>query len=158
MSEPFACAPDDVETIDIWGSIYRYRATGERTGGAYSLVEVRGRRGFETPLHSHSDEDEGFFVVDGDVDLVLGAETVHAPPGTFGFAPRGLEHGFRFASDATLLLLLTPGGRGHEGMFRAVGEHTHASAEPREPSMPSDPENVARLAAEHGTAVLGPLP
>jgi hypothetical protein len=53
---------------------------------------------------------------------------VKAPRGTFGFAPRGLPHRFRFLSDAKLLLLLTPGAAGHEGMFRDIGTTVDAAA------------------------------
>lgn len=154
----FANGPGEAETVDIWGSIYRFKALGEQTDNAYTLVEVAGRSGFETPLHSHGNEEEGFYVVGGDVTLVLGDDLVKAPPGTFGFAPRGLPHGFRFGSDAKLLLLLTPGASGHEGMFREVGRRTSADAMPSEPSLPSDPEAVGKIAQRHGTHVLGPLP
>lgn len=146
------------ETLDIWGSIYRFRALGEQTGKAYTLVEIHGRAGFETPLHSHSTEEEGFYVIEGQVTLVVGDETIKAPAGTFGFAPRGTPHGFRLDSDeAKLLLLLTPGAAGHEGMFREIGDPTASDATPSEPLQPSDPERVSEVAQRYGTAVLGPL-
>ena len=155
---PFATRPEAAESLDIWGSLYRFKALGGQTGNAYTLVEVQGESGFETPLHSHANEEEGFYVIDGAVTLVLGDDLLKVPPGTFGFAPRGLAHGFRFESSARMLLLLTPGGAGHEGMFREMGAPTDANAAPSKPSLPSDPEGVARTAARHGTQVLGPLP
>jgi quercetin dioxygenase-like cupin family protein len=156
--KPFATGPALGETIDIWGSIYRFKALGEQTGGAYTLVEVQGRKGFETPLHSHANEEEGFYIVEGIVTLVLGDDLVEAPAGTFGFVPRGLGHGFRLQSDAKMLLLLSPGASGHEGMFREVGEAAPEDAVPAEPWIPNDPERVGEIASRHGTAVLGPLP
>ena len=154
----FAKGPGEGETVDIWGSIYRFKALGEQTGNAYTLVEVHGRSGFETPLHSHANEEEGFYVVEGDITLLLGEDRVRASAGAFGFAPRETAHGFRFDSDAKILLLLSPGASGHEGMFRDVGEPAPEDAQPSEPSLPSDPERVGEIAQRHGTSVLGPLP
>jgi quercetin dioxygenase-like cupin family protein len=154
----FVNRPNEGETIDIWGSIYRFKALGEQTENAYTLVEVHGRSGFETPLHSHSNEEEGFYVLEGEVTLILGDEPVSGPAGTFGFAPRGTPHGFRFGSDAKILLLISPGASGHEAMFRDVGEPTSGTAQPSEPALPSDPERVGEIARRHGTSVLGPLP
>ena len=156
--KPFSARPGQAETLDIWGSIYRFKALGEQTERAYTLVEVHGRSGFETPLHSHANEEEGFYILDGDVTLALGDESVNASPGTFAFVPRGTAHGFRFRRDARMLLLLSPGAAGHEGMFREVGAPARSDAVPSEPSLPSDPEGVADIAQRHGTAVLGPLP
>ena len=34
-------------------------ASGEQTGGSYSVSEVLGAQGFATPLHKHRDLDEG---------------------------------------------------------------------------------------------------
>lgn len=154
----FANAPSEGDTINIWGSIYRFKALGEQTGRAYTLVEVQGRSGFETPLHSHANEEEGFYVLEGAVTLSLGDEGMKAAPGTFAFVPRGMAHGFRFRADSRMLLLLSPGAAGHEGMFREVGEPAGSEAIPSEPWLPSDPERVAEIAQRNGTTVLGPLP
>ena len=67
--KPFTNGAKEAETVDIWGSIYHFRALGHQTDNAYTLVEVHGRSGFETPLHSHANEEEGFYVLDGDVTL-----------------------------------------------------------------------------------------
>ena len=156
--KPFTNSAKEAETVDIWGSIYRFRAVGDQTDNAYTLVEVHGRSGFETPLHSHANEEEGFYVLDGDVTLAVGDESVRASAGTFAFVPRGTAHGFRFRRDARMLLLLSPGAAGHEGMFRGVGDPARPDAMPSEPSLPPDPERVVQIAERHGTAILGPLP
>ena len=40
-------------------------ASGEQTGGSYSVSEVLGAQGFATTLHKHRDLDEGFYIVKG---------------------------------------------------------------------------------------------
>jgi quercetin dioxygenase-like cupin family protein len=43
--------------------------------------------------HEHDDQVDTFFVLEGEVDLVVGEELVHAPAGSFYGAPPGARHG-----------------------------------------------------------------
>lgn len=150
---------DEGEALWLLGGLYTFKALGQDTGGAYTLVEVQGPGGFAAPLHLHEAEEEGFFVVRGEVSFVLGDDTVKASAGSFAFAPRGLAHAFRFESpDAVLLLLITPGGAGHEELFREMGEPAAERAIPPPPESPPDPERLAEIAARHGTRIVGPPP
>ena len=47
------------------------------------------------PSHAHTDEDDSFLVLDGEMVFVLGDEEVRAPAGTFVLVPPGVEHTFR---------------------------------------------------------------
>jgi mannose-6-phosphate isomerase-like protein (cupin superfamily) len=51
--------------------------------------------GRELEAHVHDDEDDAFFILEGELTFVFGGETVPAPPGTFVLVPPGVEHGFR---------------------------------------------------------------
>jgi quercetin dioxygenase-like cupin family protein len=51
--------------------------------------------GFEGPQpHQHEDHVDSFYVLEGDVEFVLGDEPVRAGPGTFFAAPPGIVHTF----------------------------------------------------------------
>jgi quercetin dioxygenase-like cupin family protein len=51
--------------------------------------------GFEGPEpHLHEDHVDSFYVLEGDVEFVLGDQPVHAGPGTFFAAPPGSVHTF----------------------------------------------------------------
>jgi quercetin dioxygenase-like cupin family protein len=51
--------------------------------------------GFEGPEpHQHEDHVDSFYVLEGDVEFVLGNEPVRAGPGTFFAAPPGIVHTF----------------------------------------------------------------
>jgi mannose-6-phosphate isomerase-like protein (cupin superfamily) len=51
--------------------------------------------GRELEAHIHSDEDDAFYIVEGELTFVVGDEEIAAPPGTFVLVPPGVEHGFR---------------------------------------------------------------
>lgn len=151
--------PADGEALGIFGGLYTFKARAEDNGGAYTLIEVQARAGFAAPLHWHEHEEEGFWVASGVVNLLIGEQVVRATAGSFSFVPRGTQHSFQFDSpDAKLLLLLTPGGAGHEGFFREIGDPLQSHTIPSPPSAMPDPWRMAEIAARHGTRVVGPPP
>lgn len=155
---PYAREPQEGEDLWVLGGLYTYKAVGSENGDAYTMIEVQGP-GIATPHHIHEREEEGFYVVGGEVTLIIGEESINAGPGTFAFVPRGTPHGFRLESrDAKLLLLLTPGAAGHEDLFREIGEPAGHHAVPPPPQSPPDFARLAATAARHGTRIVGPLP
>jgi quercetin dioxygenase-like cupin family protein len=157
--ESYSLGPDDGDAMWVLGGLYTWKTRGAQTGGEYSLCEVRGPAGFAAPLHSHERENEGFYVASGDVTLVLADGETHLAEGGFGFAPAGTPHTFRLDSpEARLLLLITPGAAGHEGMFAEMGEPATAHVVPPAPEGPPDFAGLAAISAKHGTTVLGPPP
>ena len=154
----YSLGPDDGEALWIWGALYTWKARGAQTSQAYSLCEVYGPSGFAAPLHLHEREGEGFYVVEGRVTLVLGDEQVQVSERSFGFAPPGVRHAFRFDSEARLVLLITPGAAGHEGLFAELGQPAPSPTLPPPPEAPPAPERTAAIAATHGTVILGPPP
>jgi quercetin dioxygenase-like cupin family protein len=143
----------------VLGGLYTWKALGAQTGSAYSLCEVQGPAGFAAPVHSHDHENEGFYVAAGTVTLFLDDAQNPLVEGAFGFAPAGVSHTFRLDSaGARLLLLITPGAAGHEGMFAAMGDPASDHVLPPAPDAPPDFANLGAIAAKHGTNVLGPPP
>src|SRR5687768_1350091 len=51
--------------------------------------------GRELEAHTHADEDDAFYILEGELTFVLGDEEVAAGPGTFVLVPPGVVHGFR---------------------------------------------------------------
>jgi quercetin dioxygenase-like cupin family protein len=45
--------------------------------------------------HAHADEDDSFYILEGELTFLLGGDEVRAPAGTFVLVPPGVEHGFR---------------------------------------------------------------
>jgi quercetin dioxygenase-like cupin family protein len=90
------------------------------TGGAFSLVEQLIPKGSSPPLHRHSNEDEAWIVLDGEITFFIDDEQHAAGPGTYVFGPRGRAHTHRVESEtARLATLLIPGSC--EAFFRDTG-------------------------------------
>ncbi len=94
-------------------------ATAEQTEGRFTAYELRIPKGFAALLHSHTNEDEFFLVLSGQVRLQHGDQLVEGVPGSLGYTPRGVGHSFRVDSEEARLLLFF-GPAGVEGFFREV--------------------------------------
>lgn len=58
----------------------------------FGIIEMSpGRRMDE---HVHDDEDDSFYILEGEMTFVFGDESAKAPPGTFVLVPPGVSHGF----------------------------------------------------------------
>jgi quercetin dioxygenase-like cupin family protein len=119
------------ETVWIQGLSARVLLGGERTEGRCAVVEhTILPRSLGAPLHTHADEDEISFVIEGQVGVQIGDEVTIAGPGAVVFKPRGVPHAFWNAGDGTvrLLELITPGG--FEGYFTEAAAMFAATCPP----------------------------
>jgi len=148
---------DAGEAIWFLGQLFVLKAANEDTGGAFALSEVLCAQGPAAPLHVQPNEDETFYVLEGDLTVHIDGEEITASVGSTVFIPRGTPHAFRVDSEtARLLVLNTPAG--HERFFRAVGEPAAARTLPPPPEGPPDMDAMARAAEDAGFRILGPPP
>ena len=86
-------------------------ASGEDTGGRYSLMYEALPQGAGAPPHLHTWSDEHFYILEGEVTFLVGDETRRGKPGDFVFVPRHTRHAFRVDSPtAAFLNGYTPAG------------------------------------------------
>jgi quercetin dioxygenase-like cupin family protein len=99
-------SPEDYAgTLEIVGEHVTVLASGEATGG-YEIFLQRGTDGSGPPPHSHP-WDESFFVVKGEIDLGIGADSKTASPGTLVHLPAGTVHWFRFGRGGGEMISIT---------------------------------------------------
>jgi len=55
--------------------------------------------------HVHADEDDAFYILDGELTFMLGQDEVKARAGTFLLIPPGVEHGFRNDTEQPVRIL-----------------------------------------------------
>jgi len=142
---------------DIWfaDNLVRVHVDGVRSGGAFSLVEISGRRGDMPPLHVHRRDDETFYVLEGRLTLfAAGTEPSELAAGEAMLAPKGIPHSYRVESDAARFLVVgSPAG--FEAFVREAGEPAQTDELPSA-ERPLDPGALAESAARYGIELLGP--
>jgi quercetin dioxygenase-like cupin family protein len=148
-------ATPNVQQDAFWwqGSLYQIKVRAENTGGALGLVEASFYGGFGPPLHVHRREDEGFYVLEGEIRFRQGAEEFLVGPGSWVWGPRGVPHTFKVESDsARALVVVTPAG--FERMFEVGGVPVSESAQP--PVQEYDPDAAVAISERFGFEVVGP--
>src|SRR5688500_18267619 len=94
-------------TIAVVGDVYRFLATGEDTNGKYALWEALVPPGGGPPPHVHSREEEGFYVLEGEIALYVENERHVVTPGSFANVPVGSVHAFKNESNRAARMLIS---------------------------------------------------
>ncbi len=83
-----------------------------KTGGAMSMIETATVPGGGPTWHSHSREDEVFYVVSGVAEVRIDNEIYRCQAGDRVFGPRNIFHTYRNVGDSELKMIITytPGG------------------------------------------------
>lgn len=85
--------------------------SGEDTNGEFCVVHCSVSENDGPPLHIHGNEDESFYLLDGELEMTLGDETFLVKSGEYVFAPRGIPHTFKAKSKkARFLVTAYPAG------------------------------------------------
>lgn len=77
---------------------------GEQTDGRYSLMEQWMPQDVGPAPHVHPFNDEGFYVIDGAMDMRVGDQTLSATQGTSVWIPRRTVHAFKVTSPTCRVL------------------------------------------------------
>ena len=141
--------------VAVAGSIYKYLATGEDTGGAYSVFEAFiPPRNPGPPPHIHKNEDEAFYILKGEFIIFIGDDVFRAGPGDFAFLPRGISHSFKSQSDEVgrFLAILNPSG--FEKFFDEVGELVDDCNAPPPPPSEEHIRKIVEVAPKYGIQII----
>lgn len=138
----------DGQSIWFLGTLMTVKAGAEQTHGAYTLIEQRAPAAFATPPHVHDDEDEAFYVLEGELQVQCGEQSWQVCSGEFVYLPRSVPHAFSVISEsgARLLQLTTPAGFEH--FAQEAGEAAAAPTLP-EPAPPDVGKLLAAAAKYH---------
>ena len=123
---------------------------GADTGGAYCLLDVALAPGIGVPRHTHTREDETYYVLSGELKVEVGDQSFLLRPGDTLLAPRNIPHQIKNTGreENRFLLVFSPAG------FENFIDATAVTA-PEGAAAPTEPprvavENVMELAASYG--------
>ena len=92
------------------GGYFKTLLSAEQTNNVMALIEFTLPKGAEPPLHLHQDEDESFYILEGELKIRIGERETTLKQGEAIFAPKNTPHAFTILSDKIKMLnLITPG-------------------------------------------------
>jgi quercetin dioxygenase-like cupin family protein len=152
---PIALREGEGEALWFFGGLVTIKSSSETTGSRVGVTENLSPRGAGSPLHVHHNEDEWFYVLEGELTFWVGGQVIVAAAGSFVYGPRDVPHTFTVSSDqARYLLVVEPAG--FEQFVRDIGEPARELVIPPPATEPPDVAALAAKAAEYGVEILGP--
>ena len=120
------------KSYSVLGSILTIKITAEETNGAFSVVEGVYPRQVGPPLHVHDEEDEIFYILEGEFETQVGSDSYKVSAGAWLSLPRKIPHGYKCVGNSfgKVHVIITPGG--FEKSFVEIG------------SLPSDPMDMKK--------------
>jgi quercetin dioxygenase-like cupin family protein len=139
----------------LLGMLEVVKISGADTDGAFGLLEVTVRAGEGSPWHVHPDEDEWFYVLEGEFTVYVGERRLALSAGSFAFGPKGVPHTFFGETDgARALIGFQPFH--FEGFLNEVGEPALERRLPPPLAAPPDMAKLLPIAERNGMVILGP--
>lgn len=126
---------DERQTISGAGDEYAFLISGSETAGHYFLMEAVVPPGGGPPPHIQTREEEGFYVLEGEVVFRADGQSWVGTPGTFLHVPRGVPHQFKNESDEPVRMLIFFAPAGIEVMME---------------KMAADPDHFIAIGEEYG--------
>ena len=148
-------SPNEGEMVQFGGLGVRFMIEGAQTGDNFALVEHPiGPRVLAAPMHTHRNEDEYTYVLEGEIGFQVGDEVLVARPGDLVLKPRGVPHAFWNAGDtpARALEIISPAG------FERYFVEISPLLPPNHPG-PPDEEALGAVMARYGLEMdMGSIP
>ena len=122
------------------------------------VAEFLNPPGFASPVHVHHTEDEAFYLLEGSARFHFGSEVRDAKSGDSLLVRKGIPHTFIAGDDGARFLVTTSPGD-FERFVVAAGTPAESDGLPPPAAGPptaEEQEALGRLAAEHGSELLGP--
>jgi quercetin dioxygenase-like cupin family protein len=145
---PLIVHPGKASVYDhIGGEKITILLSAKDTGGALAMFIDDIPPGGGPPRHIHHNEDETFYILEGELEMQVNEDMFTARPGTSVFLPRGIPHTFGNLGTQPVktLTLLTPAGL----------EEFFAEIEPLVIQNEPDMTAVVAVASKYGIEVVG---
>lgn len=138
------------EPLHWLGELAILKATGAETDGRFALAEVYVTQEGAPPPHIHHNEDEAFYVIEGEITVQVGDRTLKGTPGSFLWLPRDVPHSYQVDSApyARVLFFFFPAG--FEGFIRATSVPAPSLTPPPASEAIVDFEQIMALADQYG--------
>jgi quercetin dioxygenase-like cupin family protein len=122
MTSGFMLGPGEGSAHGFHGSAVVIKASGEHTLGQLGVMESAYPPGLSVREHVHADEDEMFYLLEGELAVFCGEEHWTVSAGSFVFVPRDSPHGFTVTGGGPARALVITGPSRLDGQIAARAE------------------------------------
>ena len=142
------------ESVWLVGDLITVKVASEDTDGAFTIVEESTPPQGGPPPHLHQQEGEALYVLEGEVEFLVGERTIRAGTGSCAYIPRRTLHTLKNVgtSPSRVLGVLTPGGL--DKFFLEAGEPATEGSSP--PEGEPDVERLVEIGQKYGLAIPPP--
>lgn len=147
----------------VLGDRITFKTELQATKDRCTLAEMVARPLGGPPPHLHHHEDEGFYILEGNFEFLVGDRTIPAPAGTFVYAPRKQIHQYRNLGPGAGRLLVWAQPARFQRFIAELGTSVESAAEPP-PVDQATLQKLARLCEVYGLEMhpeaieVGPAP
>jgi len=140
--------PGEGRTIHLGPIHMLVQEDGTHTRGTLGLAEFEVAPHAPTPPpHIHHAHEEGFYILEGELEFLAGTQTLRASQGTFVMVPIGTVHTFSNPTDKPARFLNTFTPPLYIGYFEEMSKLIQAD-------VALDPKQLAELMARYDTEVV----
>ena len=105
------------------------------------------------PSHVHSREEEGFYILEGEITFQIDDERVVATAGMFANMPVGTPHSFKNESNLLVRMLITVAPAGLEQMLFECGLPVEQGATSAPPPTKAEIDKLLEIAPSYGIEI-----
>jgi len=151
----YVLGKDEGEAYWLLGMLQTIKIGRDDTAGQYGLLEIVVPAGVGSPWHVHPEEDEWFYVLEGEFTFYVDDRRMTLEAGSFAFGPKGVPHTFIAGEGGGKALIgFTPFL--FEGFLREVGEPATERVLPPPLETPPDMAKLLPIGSRNGIEILGP--
>lgn len=145
----FVMKRGDGRPVRVPGGEVTIKISSRDTGGEFAVFEGQTRPLEGPPLHLHRNQDEWWYVLEGEYKFEVNGQELFAGAGAAVFAPRGAPHTFQNigSTPGRIMTTVVPGGL--DIFFEEVEAATPPGTAP-------DPVKMLAIFEKHGLELVGP--
>ena len=151
----YVLGDNEGEAFWLLGMLQTIKVGSDDTAGQYGLIEIVVPAGIGSPWHVHPEEDEWFYVLEGELTVWVADTQLSLTAGSFAFGPKGVPHTF-YAAEGGARALVGFAPMQFEGFLREAGEPAPERVLPPPLDGHPDMARLIAIARQNGFEILGP--
>ena len=129
------------EVLNVIGDIQTHKLLGSETGNQIVEWVDNVEPGVGIPPHVHTNEDEVFRVIKGEIEIMVDGKTTILKEGDTAFAPKNIPHSWKVVGSDKAKMITSAFPAGIEVMFNELAQL---------PAGPPDFGKVSEICGNHG--------